>query len=146
MPNSKKIYLQFAKALLYNERTIYRKDNNGNPCRLVNVGFPYGSKYFGCYITLNVNKIRESPFSEKMVSTDLYEAAKYSIYYFVKETDGEKKKEIIEKLKGDGFEEHKKLRNVLVKQIPTLELKEEFDSWRNIKQEENDLEEPDICD
>lgn len=144
--NNNKIYLQFSKKQIYNRRTIPKLDKNGKPYTLVNVGLPITSKYFGCYITVNINKIKESPLNNKMASTDLFEDAVLSIYYYIKETEGEKRKTLLEKYKKDGFEEHKTLKNVLIKQISTSELKEEFDSWRTSKQEENELEERDICD
>lgn len=143
--NNNKIYLQFSKKQIYNRRTIPKLDKNGKPYTLVNVGLPVTSQYFGCYITVNVNKIKESPLNSKMASTDLFEDAVLSIYYYIKETEGEKRKNLLEKYKQDGFEEHKTLQNVLIKQISTLELKKEFDSWRTSKQEENELEEPEFC-
>lgn len=142
--NNNKVYLQFSKKQIYNRRTIPKLDRNGKPYTLVNIGLPITSKYFGCYITVNVNKIKDSPLSSKMASTDLFENAMLSIYYYVKETDGEKRKVILEKYKNEGFEEHKNLRNVLIKQISTLELKKEFDSWKSSKLDLKEQDEPDI--
>lgn len=136
--NSNKIYLQFAKKLMYNRRTIPKKDKNGNPIELINIGFPISSKYYGCYISVNVNKIKDSPFSIKMASTDLYEDATYSICYYVKEMDGEKRKEILEKYKKLGFKEHNKYKYLLSKQIPTIEIKAEFDLWKKQQDESKD--------
>lgn len=104
------VYLQFYKGLMFNKRTIKKKDNRGNPITLVSIGFPSSSKYYGYYISVNSNFVKDNPYNEKMASYSFCKDAKVTIYQYIKENNKHYTKEL---------------------KISVAEMIEEFNLWKN---------------
>lgn len=104
------VYLQFYKGLMFNKRTIKKRDKKGKPITLVSIGFPSSSKYYGYYISVNSNFVTDSPYSDKMASYSFCKDAMVTIYQYIKEDDESYTKKT---------------------KISVAEMIEEFNLWKN---------------
>lgn len=115
-------YLHFHIKQKFNPRTINKLDKYGNNITLVSLGFPYQSKFKGCYISVNAAFIKDDKFHKGVrQQISLLANAPFKIWKYDKEL-----KEAIE------------ITTLLGKDVV-----KEFDSWKQNDREEQILDDID---
>ena len=114
-----KIFVEFSKQQVFNERTI--KSNDGKPVTLVSIALPSSAEHKGYYIDVQKRYVYSSKFNEKMSFISLLKGQNVPIRYYNKET--KEQDEII--IKAD-------------------DVKKEFNSWRNNKKDSPEQNNSDV--
>lgn len=81
------LYLTFHINQKFNPRPISKRDKRGNIITLVSLGFPYQSKYWGCYISVNASFIKDDKYHlgvRQQIS--ILANAPFKVYKYDKET------------------------------------------------------------
>ena len=112
-----KIFVEFSKQQVFNERTI--KSNDGKPVTLVSIAL--SAEHKGYYIDVQKRYVYSSKFNEKMSFISLLKGQNVPIRYYNKET--KEQDEII--IKAD-------------------DVKKEFNSWRNNKKDSPEQNNSDV--
>lgn len=76
------LYLHFHINQKFNERPIKKRDRRGRTIRLVSLGFPYQSKFEGCYISVNSAFVTDDKFNTERQQISILANTPFKIYRY----------------------------------------------------------------